>query len=203
LATCQNQHGFLAIAGGTNPDVIANWPKALKSDKRAVFTSPCGPQKPPAYIQAKPSSCNPFLSFRQKSSLKGLCADVFWKIIAAVRERDDTVGVYTTLEGQINYRGRLPRDNLGVAIIYQGVQFLNREGLLHLNRYMAVTFLDGAYDENCFTLDVDPAILREALSDFRGCSDCRNIMVEPFTHAIEWLEAREDGEQRMLSYSVS
>jgi hypothetical protein len=113
------------------------------------------------------------------------------------------VGVYTTLDGQINYRRRLPRDNLGVPIIYQGVQLLSREGLLHLNRYMAATFLDGEYDENCFALEIDVAILREALNDFRVCADCRNIMVEPFTRAIEWLEAREDGEQRMLSYSVS
>ena len=80
------------------------------------------------------------------------------------------MGVYTTLEGHINYRGRLPRDRLGIPIIYQGVQFLSCEGLLHLNRYMAATFLDGAYDENCFTLEIDAAILREALSDFQGCA---------------------------------
>ena len=111
--------------------------------------------------------------------------------------------VYTTLEGQINYRGRLPRDNLGVPIIYQGVQFLSRKGLLHLNRYMAATFLDGEYDETCFTLEIDVSILRESLGDFRGCAECRNIMAEPFTRAIKWLEAKQDNEQRMLSYSVS
>jgi hypothetical protein len=113
------------------------------------------------------------------------------------------VNVYTTLEGHINYRDRLPRDRLGIPVIYQGVRFLDGTGLLALNRYMAATFLDGAYDERCFTLEVDTAILREAIADFHGCTHCRNIMTEPFTRAIEWLKAREDHEQRMLSYNVS
>ena len=68
---------------------------------------------------------------------------------------------------------------------------------------MAATFLDGEYDENCFTLEIDVAMLREAMVDFRGCAECRNIMVEPFTRAIEWLEAKRDNEQRILSYDVS
>ena len=113
------------------------------------------------------------------------------------------VDVYTSLEGHINYRDRLPKDRLGIPIIYQGVRFLDGTGLLALNRYMAATFLDGAYDERCFTLEVDTAILREAIADFHGCGHCRNIMKEPFTRAIEWFEAREDNERRMLSYSVS
>jgi hypothetical protein len=71
------------------------------------------------------------------------------------------VGVYTTLEGDINYKGRFPRDNLGNPIIYQGVRFLDQSGLLRLNRYMAATFLIGEYDEECYTLEVDAAILRE------------------------------------------
>ena len=112
------------------------------------------------------------------------------------------VDVYTTLEGHINYRGRLPKDRLGIPIIYQGVRFLDGTGLLALNRYMAATFLDGAYDERCFTLEVDADILREALADFHGCAHCRNIMLEPFARAIEWLEAKGDNEQRMLSYNV-
>ena len=113
------------------------------------------------------------------------------------------MNVYTTLEGQINYRGRLPKDQRGNSIIYQGVRFLDGAGLLGLNSYMAATFLDGAYDERCFTLEVDAAILREALADFHGCAQCRNIMAEPFTRAIGWFEAREDDERRMLSYNVS
>lgn len=112
------------------------------------------------------------------------------------------MGIHTTLEGHINYRGRLPKDNLGNPIIYQVVRFLEGEGLLSLNRYMAATFVSGEYDVDCFTLDVDAAILREALADFWGCEECRHIMREPFTRAIEWFEAREDNERRTLSYNV-
>ncbi len=136
------------------------------------------------------------------SYLKGLPSTAFYRKSSPSKE-DGIVNVYTTLEGHINYRGRLPRDRLGIPVIYQGVQFLNGRGLLALNRYMAATFLDGAYDERCFTLEVDTAILREAIADFRGCQECRNIMAEPFTRAIEWLEARKENERRMLSYSVS
>jgi hypothetical protein len=113
------------------------------------------------------------------------------------------VDVYTTLEGHINYKGRLPKDSLGNPIIYQGVRFLDHSGLLRLNRYMAATFLIGEYDEDCYTLEVDAAILREALADFHGCEECRNIMQEPFARALKWLEAKQDNERRMLSYSVS
>ena len=60
--------------------------------------------------------------------------------------------VYTTLEGHINYKGRLPEDSLGNPIIYQGVTFLDQSGLLPLNRYLATTFLAGEYDETCYTL---------------------------------------------------
>ena len=111
--------------------------------------------------------------------------------------------VYTTLEGHINYKGRLPKDNLGNPIIYQGVRFLDQSGLLPLNRYLATTFLGGEYDETCYTLEVDAAMLRTALTDFRGCDECRNIMQEPFERAIQWLEAKQDNEQRLLSYNVS
>ena len=112
------------------------------------------------------------------------------------------MGVYTTLEGHINYKGKLPEDSLGNPIIYQVVQFLDGTGLLPLNRYMAATFLGGEYDETCYTLEVDAAMLRKALADFHECAECRNIMAEPFTRAIEWLEAREDNERRTLSYNV-
>ena len=114
------------------------------------------------------------------------------------------MGVYTTLEGHINYKGRLPKDSLGNPIIYQGVQFLDENGLVPLNRYMAATFLCGQYDdENCYTLPVDAAMLRKALTDFRGCDECRHIMQDPFERAIQWLEAKQDNEQRLLSYNVS
>ena len=87
--------------------------------------------------------------------------------------------------------------------VYQGVRFLDQSGLLPLNRYLATTFLGGEYDETCYTLEVDAAMLRTALTDFRGCDECRNIMQDPFERAIQWLEAKQDNEQRLLSYNVS
>jgi hypothetical protein len=127
---------------------------------------------------------------------------MFWKIIPPTNWKGGYVGVYTTLEGHINYKGRRPRDSLGNSIIYQGVSFLDQGGLLRLNRFMAATFLIGEYDENCYTLEVDAAMLRKALADFHGCAHCRNIMQEPFARALKWLDAKEDNEQRLLSYNV-
>jgi hypothetical protein len=92
------------------------------------------------------------------------------------------VDVYTTLEGHINYKGRLPKDNLGNPIIYQGVRFLDQSGLPRLNR-LAATFLIGDYDEDCYTREVDAAILREALADFHGCEEsaisCKSLRARP------------------------
>ena len=101
-----------------------------------------------------------------------------WNIQAPEKTGAAFVRVYTNLEGQINFRRRLPIDNLGNPVIYMGVQF------------------------RCYTLDVDTVMLREALADFHGCVKCRNIMAEPFRRAIAWLEAKQDDEQRLLSYSV-
>jgi len=112
------------------------------------------------------------------------------------------VDVYTTLEGHISNKGRFPEDNLGNPILHQTVGFLDQSGLMPLNRFMAATFLGGENDETCYTLEVNAAMLRKSLADFHECAKCRNIMAEPFTRAIEWLEAREENERRTLSYNV-
>ena len=148
-------------------------------------------------VRASGTSCN-----NKNSYLEDLPADTFWKIIAADNWKGGYVDVYTTLEGHISYKGRFPEDNLGNPILHQTVGFLDQSGLMPLNRFMAATFLGGENDENCYTLPVDAAMLRRAIAEFPESEDCRNIMAEPFTRAIEWLAAREDNERWTLSYNV-